>query len=535
MNEVRLERNQGLADPKLIKKIKIAALALIVLAVLGAGYYFIFGRKTTTTDQTQTVTVSKGTISPNIVVSGMVGSENKIDLNFKVSGTLKSVSVKVGEKVKAGQELAQIDTKTFKKQLRIAEANLASSKAQMRQLKKSTTTDVAIQEIAVDSAQKDAAKAQADQNRAQTSTNQAVVSAQTAVDNAKVTMDRALVTREEALQEWQDLVLKYEHPIYHLPNYTLSQQSEVDAAKSAADSALDKYLSAKNSFTVALQNLDSAKLKAQSDLASGESSASKAQAQFQTSELTLQGKTAGPTTDDKIIQKASLVQAEENYKDAELNLDEAMLVSPIDGTVLAINNDVNEDVFAGTSQTTTSFITIADMSHLTVIAQVDQADIPKVRLGQKVGITMDALPDESLKGKVTSVSADPQTTQNVVTYEIAVSIDKAPATVKLGMGATLTIDLGQKNNVLLVPNMAVSVSNNQKVVQKIIDGQTTAIPVEVGLSDDNYTEIISGLSEGDKIVIGVFQTTSTSQNGSSQSSSNRNRGGIMMGPMGRPD
>jgi multidrug efflux pump subunit AcrA (membrane-fusion protein) len=164
------------------------------------------------------------------------------------------------------------------------------------------------------------------------------------------------------------------------------------------------------------------------------------------------------------------------------------------------------------------FIMIADLTKLEVTAAVDQADIPKVNKGQEVAISLDAFPDDEFKGKVTTVDPNPVVTQNVVTYNISVSIDNPDAKTQLGMGATLKIDLGKKKNVLVVPNLAVRSEGGSKVVRKIIDGNPTDVRVEVGLSDDENTEITSGLEAGDEIQVGVFAAASQATQGQGQRS-----------------
>ncbi|MBI4744539.1 MAG: efflux RND transporter periplasmic adaptor subunit [Actinobacteria bacterium] len=517
---------------------KIAGVILVAAIIAFSGYWFFFNQSSDQTDQTQKVKVTKGEIAPTLTITGTVASENEVDLNFKSGGELTDIYVKVGDSVSAGQELAQIDDVDLQKELKIAKASLNSAKAQFRQLKKSTPTEIKTQEIEVNKALASFENAKKNLQSVEASAAQDLTSAQTALDNAKRDMDLALSRREEAVEEWESLVKKYEHPVYHLPNYTASQQNEIDAAKSTADSAYDKYISAETQYKTAQQNLSSAQFKAQSEIDSAKNQLSQAEDQYQSGLLQLEAKKTGPTTDDKTIQQASVTQAEENYNAAEKNLKQAVLVSPIDGVVISINGNVGEEVSGGgaasgsaaaASSSSTAFIVIADLTKLKVTAAVDQADIPKVSKGQIVVISLDAFPDQEFKGKVTSVDPNPVVEQNVVTYSISVSIDNPDPKVQLGMGATLKIDLGRKENVLVVPNLAVRSVSGQKVVRKVIDGSSTDVKVEVGLSDDDNTEIISGLEEGDEIEVGVFTGTSQETQGNSQ----RTGGGFGIPGMGR--
>jgi len=511
--------------------IKIGAIAVVVIVATLSGC-----RPSDQTNQTRTVRVAKGDITPTLTVTGVVASENEVDLNFKSGGKLAAVFVKAGDRVTVGQKLAQIDDTDLRRQLRIAKASLDSAKAQLRQLKKATPSDIKIQEIAVGNALASVENAKKNLQSVEASTAQDIASAQTDVEDAKKSMDWALAQREAAVEEWQALVKKYEHPIFHIPNYTAEQQKEVDAAEAAANSAYDKYIAAEAKYKTAQQNLNVTQIKAQSQIDSARNQLSQAEAQYQTALLQLEAKKAGPTADDRTIQQASVTQAEENYDTAVRNLDEAVLVSPINGTVLSVNGNVGEEVSGGgalagsataADGSSTAFIVIADLSKLKVTAAVDQADIPKVSKGQKVVISLDAFPDQEFKGKVISIDPNPVVTQNVVTYNIAVSIDNPDPKIQLGMGATLKIDLGKKKNVLVIPNLAVRSVSGRKVVQKIIDGTPTDVRVEVGLSDDENTEITSGLEEGDEIVVGVFAGVSQGTQGTS-----RPPGGFGMPGMG---
>lgn len=513
---------------KVLKILKII-LPVLILGILTYAVYRIWFRSPVAKDdQTRIVKVAKGDIAPTLVVSGTVASENEVDLNFKSGGELEAIYVEAGDSVSTGQELARIDYTDLQGELRVAEANLKSANAQMRQLKKSTPSEIEIQEIAVSKALASLENARENLQNVEASTSQDITSAQLALDNAKKDMDWALTEREEALEEWEDLVKQYEHPVFHIPNYTPSQQKEVDAAKATADSAYDKYMSAEAQYETAQQSLNAAQLKAQSQMDSAENEVSQTEAQHQTALVQLEDMKAGPTSDDRTIQQAAVTQAEENYNAADRDFDNALLTSPIDGTVISINGNVGEEVSSGASGSNPAFTVVADLAKLKVTAAVDQADIPKVDKGQDVTISLDAFPDREFKGKVTNIDPNPVVTQNVVTYNISVTIDNPDPKTQLSMGATLEIDLGMKENVLVVPNLAVRSVDDNKVISKVIDGIPTDVRVEVGLSDDENTEITSGLEEGDEIVVGVFTGTQGAQ-GNSQK-----QGGFGLPGMSRP-
>jgi len=381
-----------------MKKSKVLKIALPVLMIGAVGfgvYYFGFrGSATTSTSQTKTVEVVKGEIKPTLTVTGTVASENETAVNFKVSGELTEVNVKVGDMVAVDQQLAKIDQTELQRQVTIAKANLNSANAKLSQAK-------------------------------------------------------------------------------------------------------------------AKPNADSYEIK---------------------------------------IQQAAVTQAKESYQEALDNLDEATLKSSVAGTVLSISAGVGEQVAgtgsagsgnqstsgSSTSQSSSSsnsssdssgFMVIADLTKLQLEATVDQVDVPKIAKDQSISIAFDAIPNREFTGKVVSIDPIATNTQDVITYDITTSIDNPDLKLQLGMTADIEIDLGRKENVLVVPNLAVKSKNGSKVVSKTIDGTVTDVTVEVGLSDDENTEITSGLSEGDQVVVGVLSGTGQSTGQTGQS------GGPSGGPM----
>ena len=206
---------------------------------------------------------------------------------------------------------------------------------------------------------------------------------------------------------------------------------------------------------------------------------------------------------------------------SESRIADQTIESPMDGTVINIATQVGETVStSGTSAVgasgtlesstieTSGFITIADLSALQMEISVDQADMPKVTGGQGVKISFDAIPDREFDGTVTLTDPIPVNDQNVITYTVYTSISNPDPAVRLGMSADIEFDVGKKENVLAVPNIAVKTKDGKKVVTTVVNGNQENVDVEVGASDDENTEIISGLSEGDEVVVGTIKKSS---------------------------
>ena len=169
---------------------------------------------------------------------------------------------------------------------------------------------------------------------------------------------------------------------------------------------------------------------------------------------------------------------------------------------------------------------MADLGRFQVEAAIDQADISKVAVGQTVDITLDALARKKFTGKVTSINPIPQTSQNVVTYNVYVSIDKLDPGMRLGMSSNLEIALEKHEDALYVPNVVIRTRGDEQYVTKMVDGSPTEVTVKTGLVASDRTEIISGLREGDELVTQSF----TSADGQSQGGSFSGRG--FGGPVG---
>lgn len=208
--------------------------------------------------------------------------------------------------------------------------------------------------------------------------------------------------------------------------------------------------------------------------------------------------------------KAQLTQAEAALKSAETNLRYTKIVSPVDGVVISRNVDVGQTV-AASFQTPTLFTIARDLTKMQINTNVAEADIGKIAVGQDVEFTVDAYPDETFHGKVSQVRLAPINIQNVVTYDVVILVDNPDLKLKPGMTANVSIITAEKKGVLKIPNAALRVTLSRLGEdQKKPDGQGVWVvekgkpkfaPVKLGITDGNYTEILSGLEEGQEVVV----------------------------------
>lgn len=208
--------------------------------------------------------------------------------------------------------------------------------------------------------------------------------------------------------------------------------------------------------------------------------------------------------------KAQVAQADAALRNTQTNLGYTRIVSPVDGTVVSRNVDVGQTV-AASFQTPTLFTIAQDLTKMQIDTSVDEADIGKVKVGQDVEFTVDAYADVTFKGKVGQVRIAPITVQNVVTYDVVVTVDNPDFKLKPGMTANVSIIVAEKKDILRIPNAALRFKPAERTKAKqpqkgagiwiLENGKPKRVPLNVGISDGNFTELVAGeLREGQDVI-----------------------------------
>jgi len=214
--------------------------------------------------------------------------------------------------------------------------------------------------------------------------------------------------------------------------------------------------------------------------------------------------------------KASEAQVEQTRAAlnlAQTNLRYTRIISPVNGTVISRSVDVGQTV-AASFQTPTLFTIAQDLTKMQIVANIDEADIGRLLVGQPVTFTVDAYPDLTFRGNVSEIRNSPITVQNVVTYDVIVKVDNADLKLKPGMTANVSIVIDDKKGILRVPNAALRVKIQDKTssapapkgpgVWVLENNKPKRIPLSVGISDNRFTEVVSGkISEGAAIIVEV--------------------------------
>lgn len=195
----------------------------------------------------------------------------------------------------------------------------------------------------------------------------------------------------------------------------------------------------------------------------------------------------------------SVKMTELQLDQAEAELDKTIIAASFDGVVAAVYIREGQQLSAMTYANPA--ICLIDPGEIKLSGVIDEIDVPKVKLGQEAIITLDALPDKEVKGRVTFISPASTVQTGVVFYKTTITLENPDEELKDGMSASAEIILEQHDDVLLIPNRAIQGSLEKPWVQVVTNGQIEERQISMGLTDGVYTEVLSGLEEGEEVVL----------------------------------
>ena len=196
-------------------------------------------------------------------------------------------------------------------------------------------------------------------------------------------------------------------------------------------------------------------------------------------------------------------KAEKGLQQAKNDLMQTEILAPFDGIVVDIGVKVNEQLSLYDYASKIA-VYLVDTKTVQIDGVVDEIDIFQVERGQRAVITVDALPDQQLEGTVTFISPFSTEVAGIVNYPVTIAIDPTDVNLKGGLTATANIIVDSRENVLYVPNGGLEGSRGDYYVNVVVDkdkGTTEERKIVIGLQNNNYTEVISGLREGEEIVV----------------------------------
>jgi len=475
---------------KLLKKrSNLFIIAILLVAIIGGTWYFT---RPTAMDETaapelQTTKVRTGDLVITASGAGTIIPRLQADLGFRTSGILQSVDVEVGQAVVKGQELARLEDSLQQAQLAQAEADFQAlfSEASIATAKVSlANAEISLQNnieelqylIGPEVYYWEAELAKANQLLTELQANSQSTEQQ--IDDAKKAIDRASSNLLAAQQRYQ---------VEYVPGtFTYTYTDEVTGEEVTAVIPPDEI-----DITLARANVDAANA-AVADARSG-------------LDILQAGPQAvtGPVTAVQGSQTAKIEQARLALENARLAVENTNLIAPFDGVVIKL------DAVIGQTVNTAPLLTLATTRDLQARFYLDETDLDKAMVGNKVIISFDAFPDTTINGEVVSVE---QALQVVDGTPVIVSWASLNNENSLPILSGMTIDVevvgGESLNTILVPAQALRelAPGSYAVFVVQPDNSLKLTPVTIGLRDFANVEILSGLKAGDIVSTGTIET-----------------------------
>lgn len=464
----------------------LAAGVLGIFVVVGLKIGTIWQRPTaeTSSPSYSIATVQRGDLTLTASGTGSLIAGQNADLSFPVSGTVGELKVRVGEQVSAGQVLAVL-----------AEANELKVTVQEKQLALQEAQQ-ALSEL-LNGADKRLAQALADR-----------AVAQSAYEEAKKNLRRKGVPRCS-----QDQIVSYYYKYANAQNNVNIWEDYLESGKTGygTDYILKTLAPMRKERDLAYANLTYCQGYTEQEILESEANLKLAEANLSQAEKTYQDLLAhaGIDPDEVSIAEAEVKNAEAQLKKAQAELKGASLVTPMDGTVIAINADEGEAVTgrdADESEGEVIFLTLADLEHPLVRVYIDETDLQSFAVGCSAEVTFDAIPGRVFEGVVTQVSPVLVAMGNVNALEGLVKLENAvltpQKTLVLGLSGTVDISCKKTSNVLLVPVAAVHEEDSSVYVYVLNQsGEKEKREIEVGARSSTFVEVRSGLQEGERVII----------------------------------
>lgn len=499
-------------------------MAVIVVGLLAGISYIGYQRSRagdTAAVSGEQVEVRRGTISATVSATGSVEPEREVTLTFSTVGKVVEIPVEEGQMVEAGAVIARLETDDLELAVAQAEAALAAAQARQRQLQNPATEgDIAAAEAFLASAQANLQRvregpqaSEVEAARARLQAAQEALNTLLAGPNEAelIAAQAALARAEAAVKQAQAAYdeVAWREDIAMLPQALQLEQATIDYEQAKAN--YNEVIAGPRQDQIDQARAQVAEAQAQLDaLLRGATAAdiAAAEAQVVEAQTQLDKLRTGATENEIAAAEADVRQAEVALEQARINLERATLTAPFAGTVARIGVREAELV----SQQT-PVATLVDLSAFHLEVAIDEIDVGQVQVGAGVTVTLDAFRDQPFTGVIERVAPVPEIDQGVVTYPVRIRLDaeSAPGVLRSGLTANATIITERHEDALLVPNRAVEIdrATGDSYVQKLDPrtGQTVRTTVVIGLRDEQYSEVLSGLEEGDIVVIPESGTT----------------------------
>jgi len=534
-------------------KSKKTILFLIIVAVLGFLVYQLFFRAEA--PSYALVEVKRGTVSQEVSETGQIRKGDKINVGFKNPGRIEKIFAEVGKEIKKGDTLAKLETADLAIQLKQAEANMALYQAQLNKLVagakseeiKEYRTAVANAETAFQNALQKLADitAQADDNL-----NTAYEDALITISNSYLKAYNAYIAALDVQKTYFNgndlqtiIVVESRSALEASLNRVkvCSDSAQANPSKANIDSNLAQIRTELNlisnnlraireicedfnyvnlissSYKTSLdtqrsnistaitnlandqQTIASIKLDNDYDINVARATASSSQGSLIVAQDSLNSLVSPPRIEDVNLYQAQVDKAQAEADILKNKIYEASLRSPVEGQITEIKKRAGELVQSSLQDSV--FVVIPAVGY-EIKADIYEEDVVKMSIGNEVDISLIAFPGQSYKGKVVSVDPAEKIIDGVVYYETIVNFDQVPGEAKPGMTVDLVFKTASKDNVLMIPQAAVRKKEGRTFVEVLRGKDFAEKEIALGLSGkEEMVEIVSGLSEGEKVIL----------------------------------
>ncbi len=520
---------------------------LAVLIMIGA--LMFFNNRDAEPEQAGTgdiVTVTSGDLAASATASGQIEAQQAAQLALSASGEVAEIPVEVGDEVTFGQELLQLDSAELERNVAAAEQALASAEANLANLlappsdadltaarANVTSAQAAYDDLVEGPTESDLAAADANLRAAQANVwaaSEQLEAAQQGATEAEIASAQAdLIAAQGEQQQTQEL---YDNLLkcydFDLPDgsekticpgwgnpeeITRYNLQTANANLEVAQATLNALTAGPDADELAVAQANLAASVARRDAAQAnydllalgatDTQLATSRVNLANAQITLDRLEDGPTDEQIALTEAQVEQARISLERAQNQLTNATLTAPFDGVVTAIY--VNEGELANGI-----VMEMVNPDTLEVILEVDEVDIGDLAVGQAATLTLESWPDEEIPGEIVAIAPEATADNSaLVTYEVSVALGETELPIRVGMTANANLTTAETSDVLLLPNNAINANLNAgtytvNLITTDDNGNQVVEEVEItiGLRDDIYTQITSGLSEGDQVMVG---------------------------------
>lgn len=461
--------------------------------------------------------VEPGDVLQEVSETGSIKAAESVSLGFKTSGRIQKINVVIGQDVKRGDVLVQLDSGQISAQLENSKAGLDAAKKEYEKLLQGPTQeDIKTYQNAVDSANDDLESSYAASLNTLRDVYTKIYNSHTSA--LSVQNSYFSLSDQQGIKVFDSIKI-IANNLENVKNYL--DAAEKSLAKTDIDNAIYQTVSSLNDVYASLKvireqcdegiyyskvsSTDKSSLDTQkgyintalTNITTSQQNISADKIDLEVAKDDLAFKKAAPRQEEVDIEQAKIRQAEANVDLYQSQLNDYFLMSPIDGKIIEIDAEPGEVVSA--NQTIMNMLSTAPFQ---IKVDIYEQDIVNVKIGNNVKIDLIAFPKQTFLGKVISIDPAEKIKDNIVYYETTIDFPMQPELIRSGMTADIAIETNKKENVLRIAKNAVEKINNEEVVQVVKNGKIEKMVITTGLEGNDYYEVTSGLKHGDRIIVG---------------------------------